>query len=286
MKYAAHIILTTGLLMTPAAWSDDAVSMEPSDLSLWSEITPPPVREDSRFSNVTWAQQEWRVLLSDDGKPGVQPVTGESPPPKPAPSFVPRASQWIPGAQRAYKFVGGQAYLPTDDGWLVAFNRGEFGAALYWYDKTGKTSYKVSDHQVVAFVSNTKGVFAVEGLSHLGINHGSVIRISRAHKASSWRAGTVAKLPSCPYAVASTKEGTLYVALSHGLLAVTPKGEITTLVEGDFSLGGHINSALLTPDENTLYLGMTQFVFEVTLQSRQQRYLLPDAALLKKLTGQ
>ncbi|WP_147263563.1 hypothetical protein [Roseimicrobium gellanilyticum] len=259
--------------------------MAPSDLSLWSEITPPPVREDSRFSNVSWAQQQWRVLLSDDGKPSVQPVDFESPPPKPTPSFVPKASKWIAGAQRHYKFVGGQAYLPTDDGWLVAFNRGEFGAALYWYDKTGKSSYKISDHQVVAFVSNTKGIFAVEGLSHLGLNHGSIIRISRAHQASSWRAETFAKLPSCPEAAASSKDGTLYVALSDRLLAVTPKGEMTSLMQGDFLLGGQANSALLSSDESTLYVGMTQFVLKVNVKTRQQRYLLPDAALLQKLTS-
>lgn len=244
------------------------------------------MREDERFSKAPWAAQQWRVLQSDDGKPSVEPTAWGSPPSKPKPSFVPKASQWIPGAQRSYKFVGGQAYLPTDDGWLVAFNQGEFGAALYWYGKEGKTSYKVSDHQVEAFVSNTKGIFAVEGLAHLVTNRGSIIRISRAHKASSWRAETFAELSSAPRAAASTKDGTLYVVLSDGILTVTPKGDMTPLIHGDLWLGGAANSALLSPDESTLYVGMTQFVLEVNLRSRQHRYLQPDAALLKKLTSQ
>jgi hypothetical protein len=285
VNYAVQVVLAASLLWTPQAWCDDKVPMAPSDLSLWSEITPAPVREDERFNRASWSEQNWRVLLSSDGKPQVEPVTWGSPPPKPIPTFVPRASELIVGTARSYKFVGGQAYLPTDDGWLVAFNRGEFGAALYWYNKSGDSNYKISDHQVVAFVRNANGIFAIEGLSHLGTSRGSIIRISRAHKASRWRADTFVEISPTPQALASTKQGTLYVVLPKNIMMVTPAGEFTSMAQGDLWLGSAANSAVLSLDESTLYVGMRQFVLKMDVTSRQYRYLLPDLALLKKLTG-
>ena len=55
--------------------------------------------------------------------------------------------------ETAQQIVGGR-HRPSarvDDGWLVGFNKGEFGAALYWFSADGKQNYKISDHQVWEF---------------------------------------------------------------------------------------------------------------------------------------
>ena len=69
---------------------------------------------------------------------------------------------------RPVNFVALSAFARVDDGWLIGFNHGEFGAALYWFSLDGNRNYKISDHQVVDFISTPDGFLAVEGLAHLG----------------------------------------------------------------------------------------------------------------------
>jgi hypothetical protein len=70
-------------------------------------------------------------------------------------------------ASEAGQFRRASAFAAVDDGWLVGFNQGEFGAALYWFSRDGKHSYKISDHQVVDFFSLQDDVYAFEGLARL-----------------------------------------------------------------------------------------------------------------------
>src|SRR5207244_13251840 len=91
-------------------------------------------------------------------------------------------------------FVGAGAVQQVNDGWLVGFNQGEFGAALYWFSNDGQQKYKISDAQVVDFMRTPRGIIAIQGLAHLSISEGSLIDIARTSDSKRWHSTTIHEL--------------------------------------------------------------------------------------------
>jgi hypothetical protein len=142
------------------------------DLASWEHVEVPSEPDRSgRF----WGEAaqnskvHWHVFTKDN-EVGAELCDDCSPIPSQAPKFNPKVG----------KFHYAMDFAAVSDGWLVGFNQGEFGAALYWFSRDGKRKYKISDHQVQRFVSLTDGVYAIEGLGHLTMSEGSIIRIGRS----------------------------------------------------------------------------------------------------------
>ena len=57
--------------------------------------------------------------------------------------------------------------LRVTDGWLVAWNAGEWGGQLWWFSPDGTESDKISNDQIVAFFEAHGRLFALEGLDHM-----------------------------------------------------------------------------------------------------------------------
>jgi hypothetical protein len=248
------------------------------DLSAWHEELRPP-RTD-RVARSIWlyaanySRIEWRVSAVGGQVQARRSEKGEQKPGA-RPEFDPRAG----------RFHKPWAFARVDDGWLVAFNRGEFGAALYWFSRDGTHNYKISDHQVVDFISTPGGILAVEGLAHMNVSEGSLIRISRANGEQQWKATSLTKLPFAPRAVSRRRDGILLITLSDSLVAVTPRdnAKVETL-HADADLAYlYPNSSALTLDERKLYVGMLQFVGEFDLQTRNLRFLIPSKEFLNRL---
>jgi hypothetical protein len=157
----------------------------------------------ANYSHLNWREfakdGEVRARLSSE-VPGMRPQQL---------SFTPKAG----------KFSRASATAAVDDGWLAGFNEGEFGGALYWFSRDGKRSYPISDDQIVDFFSLADGIYAIEGLAHLGRSRGSVLRIARSKEGAPWQAQSVVALPSAPYAVAVRRDGTAVITLSYSLVS-------------------------------------------------------------------
>ena len=256
-------------------------------LRLWSpltqaadpDVTVPQISDETArehfFLSANWSKHEWRVFIRNQ-IPCAQ-LTTEPPEKLPdRPNFVPRAGNFIEGT-----FTGGKAFARVDDGWLVGFNQGEFGAALYWFSSDGKQKYKISNHQVVDFLSLSNGIHAIEGLAHLGLSRGSVIRITRANASGRWQAASVAKLPAAPYSVALRRDDTMLISLSDSLVSLTPSYKIQYLLTN--ANWDYPNSSILSPGERKLFIGMRQFVGEFDLTNYKFRFLIPSVEFLDKL---
>jgi hypothetical protein len=194
-----------------------------------------------------------------------------------------RSQQGPPFTPQAENFKDAYVSFKVDDGWLIGFNQGEFGAALYWFDQSGQSRYKISDHQVVAFFPSSDGILAIEGLAHLGLSYGSIIRITRK---SQWQAEKLTLLPEAPYAGALFRNGRMLLVLSDSLAEYYRRGnrEELTFLEKDGGWGGlYPNSVLLTDDETKAYMGMRQFVAEYDFKHRTLRFLIPNSSFLNKL---
>jgi hypothetical protein len=181
------------------------------------------------------------------------------------------------------KFSRVSATAAVDGGWLVGFNQGEFGGALYWLSRDGKRSYPISDHQIVDFFSLADGIYAIEGLAHLGNSRGSVLRITQPTHGAPWQAQSVVTLPSAPYAVAVQRDGTALITLSYSLVSVGPDLKVKTLFPDAHWDELYPTCSVLAPDGQKLYIGMRQFVGELDLKTKTLRFLIPSDQFLNRL---
>lgn len=272
MRLALSIL--TFLAVTVAARASEL--SYPREIALWQDVAIP--LETDRGARAAWSyaanysRNEWQVL-ADDKQVYAQRVSAKHPAPRKRPAFTPQTDQ----------FRGATAFSAVDDGWLVAFNHGEFGAALYWFSNDGKQNYKISGHQVVEFFVLPDGVHAIEGLAHMGMSAGSIIRIARPEPHAHWKAAIVTALPSAPYAIAVGRDHTMFVTLSRALVSVGEDKKMTLLLADPPWGGLYPNSSVLAPDERKLYIGMRQFVAEFDIQTKQLRLLIPSAVFLNKL---
>ncbi len=245
------------------------------DVTTWHEVKVPPRTQYG--ANAVWnyranySRLRWAVTRSKDQvlASKVSPneeFHGEQPP------FEPRVGRW-----REYY----QAVM-VSNGWLVGFNYGEFGAALYWFSPDGKKSKKVSDHQVVKFIHRFDGLHAVEGLGHMGLKRGSIIRLSQ--KGEVWQAERLVDLGDAPMGCAFADNGDVFVGLAHGLARLDIESKLTTVVKEYPWDIIWTESMALSADQQRIYLAMRQYVAEVNLKSRKVRVLVPSLIVLNRLS--
>jgi hypothetical protein len=246
------------------------------DVTKWEEVKPPPKSRAgdwivwsyaANYSSIDWqVKRDGNIVRAARTS---NPIAQSSPRPR----FVPKAGH----------FSGGFAVQRVDDGWLVGFNEGEFGAALYWFSGSGETNYKISDDQVVSFTSAARGIIAIQGLAHLSMSEGSVIRIVRDPNTKRWRSTTIRKLSQAPEAFVHLADGTLVIILSDSLISLSPRNKQSTLIKCADWGTLYTNSAVLSADQSKIYIGMRQFVAEYALGTKKLRYLVPDQTFLNKL---
>jgi hypothetical protein len=168
--------------------------------------------------------------------------------------------------------------LKVSDGWIAAYNQGEFGAAVYWFSKDGKNRKKLSDHQINDFLIEGDRIFAVEGLAHLSLSQGSLIEIKKED--GSWKVEEFLPLPGSGEAIARVGKGDYIIATSDMLLRVNLDREILLLIpNGDW--GGLYPSSVAT-DGNYVYIGMRQFIARCKLGKNVQSldFLVPSSKWL------
>lgn len=253
------------------------VYSQDQDVSTWQEVTRSPTLESG--SRMVWADAAnrsgyyWKVFKEGHTVKATLDKGGKRSHEKPP--FTPQAEDF----QDIYPY----ASLKVVDGWLIGFNQGEFGRALYWFDGSGQSRYKISDHQVVAFFSSSDGIVAIEGLAHLSYSYGSIIRLAKRQQ---WQAEKLTLLPEAPKAGVQLQDGRLLLVLSDSLAEYFLKGDRERLefLEKDGGwIGLYPNSVVLTDDETRAYIGMRQYVAEYDFKRRMLRFLVPDLSFLNKL---
>ncbi|MEO7494693.1 MAG: hypothetical protein ABIT83_22005 [Massilia sp.] len=271
------------IAMLAAGFNAQAANAEfPDDVTRWQDISVPP--ETSRGDRAVWSyaanysRHEWRVV-AEAGQIHAQLKGREQAAKGERPDFTPQAD----------KFRRASAFFAVDDGWLVAFNQGEFGAALYWFSADGQQNYKISDHQVVEFFVLADGIHAIEGLAHgvhlkgMPVGRGSIVRIARPSQDVHWQASSVIPLPGAPFSVAVRRDGSALVTLWDRLVSLGKDGKITTLLADAPWDGMYPNSSVLSADQQKLYIGMRQYVAELDIPTANLRFLLPSPAFLNAI---
>jgi hypothetical protein len=268
------LVISAFWVAITGTWAADAVYSH--EVRKWQEVSLPP--ENDEYRRTAWFQAasffsksyEWRVFAEHDHI-FAQIASEQRRRYRDRPDFSPKTEEFSTGPETAF--------MRVEDGWLTGFNEGEFGAALYWFSSDGKRNYKISDHQVVEFFSGLDGIYAIEGLGHMGYSRGSVIRIARAEPDGRWHASTMVELPGNPCTVSTGRDGTMFVTSSDWIVAVSRDWRVTTLLQEPWWY--RPTSSALSPDEQKLYIGMDYFVGEFDIRTKKLRLLVPSDIFLE-----
>jgi len=158
--------------------------------------------------------------------------------------------------------------LKVADGWIAAYNRGEFGSAVYWFSKDGKTKKKLSEHQINEFLIEGDRIFAVEGLAHMSLSQGSMIEIKKLN--DTWKVLDFIPLPDSAEAITRIAKGDYLIVTTSMLLRVNLKKEIKILIPNAQWGGLYPNS--IAVDDKHVYIGMRQFIARCKISNNIQSY--------------
>lgn len=243
-------------------------------LKEWITVPMPKFEEgvkEAAWYAANYSNHEWEVYL-DDGiicareyNPKKE-IIGEKPQFK------------IPDSKQAR---GRKYTLHATDGWLIGYNAGEWGGSLWRFSEDGAKKYKISDDQINGFLQTSHGIYGLEGLAHLGISKGGIVKIIKNKKTNRWGSELFAKLHEAPDAVALDKDGSMIVVTTSGLVRVSSVGKVEILVKDTDWWGFYPNSIVLD-SSGTAYIGMRQGVAKISLTPPSPtEWLIPSMKILE-----
>ncbi len=222
----------------------------PEDLGKWIAVEPPEKNSDDWLA-ANHSSHEWTVILRD-GRPRVL----RRDPSLQRPGALP--FEIAPGM--ADEGLAGRRYTSrVNDGWIVAFNAGEFGAGLWWFSPDGKTRRKIAEAWIGGFVRTDSGLLAIEGLAHKGESRGRILRLVRDPQGR-WNAEDIVEPEECAQVAVKAADGSLLVATTAELLRVDPSTKKAKVLVQDAFWGGLYPSSMVVGQDGTIYLGMRQGV--------------------------
>ncbi|QHL87507.1 hypothetical protein GU926_08675 [Nibribacter ruber] len=232
---------------------------EPVLVKLWKSY-PVPTKEQAKGYNLD--SSDWQVFIKDNL---VLATSDRYFKPESLPFGLPKGC--------SSDFGGRQTIVSFPDGYLVGFDKGEWGGALGWFDKKGKECLKISDDQVVKIVRVDDQVFAIEGLAHLSTSRGSLLRIYK--KGGKWQVEKYLGLPYAPEGLGVDSNKNLIVITSNNLIKVRKDKSIEVLIkDGFWSYGLYPNSLIIKDD--VAFIGMRKGVLKYNLNTKAQEWLMDE----------
>ncbi|MBS1532344.1 MAG: hypothetical protein JSU01_18730 [Bacteroidetes bacterium] len=177
-----------------------------------------------------------------------------------------------PKLRRKSFYRGKICIIHAGDGYLVGNDRGEWGGDLYWFSNDGKKYYKVSDDEVKQFVTRDNQIFAIQGLAHLGLSEGSIIRIEKINM--KWVAKEYLKLPTAPEAVVLDKNKNFIIITSKSLLKIDSLSHLEFLIEK--GMWYYLYPTSMVIKDNVVYSGMRAGIFKYDLSTGEQKWLMDN----------
>jgi hypothetical protein len=271
-------IITAIFILISVAQIANADTEFERDLNNWLVVNPPS-RDDWReyrhfFSQANHCDHSW-VVKEDGGKVSVSlRDLSKSKPSTNRPPFEAIIHTHGSGGPA-------QTFSKVDDGWIATYNRGEFGAAVYWFNEDGTVDRKLSDHHIKRFFYDEDRIFAIEGIAHLSRSRGSIVEIVK--KDGEWECETFIDLLNAPAAIAKTSSSDYVIATSDTLLRANLNRQVHVLIQkGDW--GSLYPTSVAVGNDGYVYIGMKQYVVRCKLGTSLQKYefLVPDEIWINK----
>lgn len=260
------------LLQASSAFCGQVVA-SPKPLSRWVHIATPANGSPER-QRLNWSECEWQVSMRR-GQPCAV-LHRDTPHSDPTATTLPFK------IKPSREFLGQQYAVEVTDGWLVAFNAGEWGGSLWWFGPDGRRHYKVSDDQIRGFVSTRVGLLALEGLAHLALRRGQIVKITRSAQGL-WRSTAFAPLGDAPEAVTGDLDSALIVVTSEALMRVRLNGQVEALIK-KADWGDLYPNSIVRTSSGEYYVGARGVVAHIARVGGHYHvdWLLPNASFIKE----
>ena len=210
-----------------------------------------PISDDA-LNCGNYSKREWEVKLDDGQLKVVSPSNKNQPL---LPFTIAADSKMESGLK------GERRVEKVENGWLVGFNAGEWGGALWWFSEDGKIRKKLTDENVVGLAKTSTRILALTGLAHLGMDHGKVFDVTQ-DKTGKWKADVLVNLGAAPQ--------TFIVESPESVLVITTKSLVRVKTEGSAEQLYQHRYLFLYPNSMTLsksgiiHIGMRHFVTRLT----------------------
>jgi len=234
---------------------------------------PVPASSDSEWTCANWSPDEWSVSTAS-GRLEIS-----------------RADS----AQRAVSLPFEPLLAPDEDekyltrpsvvhavpgGYLVGYDRGEFGGGLYWFSANGRRHTRLAPAarahsdwfpENVRAISEYNGtLFVFQGVSHLTLRMGRVLKVRPSDKG--WLVAVLVVLEATPEVVFEERPGKWLMASTNGVSRVNASGTVTRLWgSADVLVYVYPSSIARTADGN-VYVGMRAWVLRLLMSHAARRW--------------
>lgn len=140
-------------------------------------------------------------------------------------------------------FGGRQQNVKLKNGYLIGFDRGEFGGSLYWFDDNGIENYRICRGNIKDIIVFEDRIFVTEGLAHLGGDRGQILKLK--FDKEKWTSEKYFELKNVPYSTKLNSKNELIVLTSKQLLKISTDNKITELISDGFWSGFYPNSGII-----------------------------------------
>jgi len=211
-------------------------------------VTISPTEERLRCAN--YARDEWQIAI-EQGTVKVTQAARREPDSGPVPPFALPKHPSLKGRRHTLAFGGG---------FLVGFDAGEWGGALYWFLGDGSGQQQLAGENVRGLVAlGPEAAMSIEGLAHLGMSEGAVRWIER--RQGTFEAAAVTKLPDAPSTFVATGDG-VYVLTTSSLVRIGRDRRVATVQPVRTS--GLYPDSMAIDATGALWIGMRQFVLRLS----------------------
>jgi hypothetical protein len=215
----------------------------------WLQV-PEPSKELVRCAN-HHVDRAWRVSTRASGVHIEPEPTPEHDTGGPLPFALPKE---LPA--RGLRHV-----LAVPDGFLVGFDAGEWGGALFWLSSTGQKWRKLSGENVNGLVAlGSREVLVLQGLNHLDLEEGMARWFQQGADAR-WTLSAKKKLDAGPQTFTATRDA-VYVVTARSLTRIGRDRKVTVLQKLPTAL--LYPSSMMADADGALWMGMRYFVLRLT----------------------
>jgi len=220
------------------------------------KVSEPPTKEQAQKLNQS--NEEFEVYLNPDNRVEYRDYDYKKV------KGVELPFKIIPNIDDKYAFGGRQVNLKIENGWLVGFDKGEWGGNLFWFNEKGSQYEKITSGNIKNIFEINGKIYVTEGLAHLSMSDGQIFQIEREN--NKWIIEKKVDLQTAPYATTLTKDNEFLIVTSKSLLKVNKNFEIETLIEEGF-WRAYLYPNSIQISEQYIYIGMRGGILKTQLDN-------------------
>lgn len=173
--------------------------------------------------------------------------------------------------------LNGHRYVHrVDNGYLIGFNQGEFGGAIWWFSGDGRERKKIIREKSKGFVEAKKGVFGIYGLAHMTTSRGGILKLE-VDSSGEWSARKVAEFDKAPQAFLSENSGSILIVTTNSLVRYFTNGNQEALHRASH-WSWIAPTSIVVDSVGVIYIGMRYFVARLTPSGKgyKEEWLVPE----------